>query len=149
MLVKIMHETVSETGMKQCSIGVCTDLDLVTQIMFGSGPGSNDTNQMLYRTFQAFSDHSFFYKEKVICSCAHLMLVTQLGSRNKSHRLDFLRDFRSCPLPKIVQGNTLHTWHPISLYWSLNSKITSDVLTASLNNLFQDYWHLCIKRRMC
>jgi hypothetical protein len=39
------------------------------------GHGSNDSNQT-YRTSWAFSGF-FFYKEKVIRSCVHLMLVTQ------------------------------------------------------------------------
>jgi hypothetical protein len=54
------------------------------------GLGSNDINQILYRTFQAFP-----LKEKVIHSCTHFMLVIQSGSRNKSQRLDFLGDLRS------------------------------------------------------
>jgi hypothetical protein len=33
------------------------------------------------------------------------MLVTQSGSGNKSHRLDFLGDFCICPLPEIVRDN--------------------------------------------
>jgi hypothetical protein len=66
----------------------------------------------------------FFRKKQVIRSCAYLMLVTQLGSGNKSHRLDFLGDFCSCPLPEIVRDNTLHTCHPISLCRSSNAKIT-------------------------
>jgi hypothetical protein len=41
-----------------------------------------------------------FRKEKVIRSCAHLVVVTQSGSGNKSHRLDFLGDFRSYSLPE-------------------------------------------------
>jgi hypothetical protein len=97
----------------------------------GFRPGSNDSNQTIHRTFRALSGHSFFRKEKIIRSCAHLMLVTQSGSANKSHRLDFLRDFRSCLLPEIVRKNTVETWHPISLYRSSNAKITSDVLRAS------------------
>jgi hypothetical protein len=34
---------------------------LVAQIMFGFGPGSNDSNQTLYRTFRALLGHSFFF----------------------------------------------------------------------------------------
>jgi hypothetical protein len=69
----------------------------------------------------------FFRKEKVIRSCAQLMIVTQSGSGNKSNRLDFLGDFRSYTLPKIFRDNTLQTWHPISLYRFSNVKTTSDV----------------------
>jgi hypothetical protein len=61
-------------------------------------------------------------------SCAHLMLVTQSGSGNKSHLLDFLGDFRSCPFLEIVQDNILQTWHPIYLYRSSNARITLDVV---------------------
>jgi hypothetical protein len=42
----------------------------------------------------------FFRKQKVIRSCAHLMLVTQSGSGNKSHRLDFLGDICCVPSHK-------------------------------------------------
>jgi hypothetical protein len=76
------------------------------------------------------------------------MLVTQSGSGNKSHLLDFLGDFRSCPLAEIVLDNTLQTWHPTSLYSSSNDKITPDVLRATLNNLFKNYWYLGIKKHV-
>jgi hypothetical protein len=83
-------------------VEVCTGpgLRLVAQIMFGFEPGSNYRNQTLHRTFRAFWDQSFFAKIKVTRSFADLMLVTQSGSGNKSHRLDFLWDFRSCPSQK-------------------------------------------------
>jgi hypothetical protein len=70
--------------------------------MLGFGPGSNDSNQTLYEHF-GLSRAIIFFAKKVIRSCAHLMLVTQSGFGNKSHRLDFLWDFRSCPLPETVQ----------------------------------------------
>jgi hypothetical protein len=37
----------------------------VAQIMFGSGPSSNDSNQTLCRTFRAFSGHSVFTKKNL------------------------------------------------------------------------------------
>jgi hypothetical protein len=37
---------------------------LGAQIMCVFGPGSNDSNQTLYRTFRAFSGHSYFLREK-------------------------------------------------------------------------------------
>jgi hypothetical protein len=77
------------------------------RVLAGFVSGSNES----YRTFRAFSA-VFFRKENVIRSCAHLMLVTQSDSGNKSHRPDFLADFRSC-LPETVRDNTLQTWHPI------------------------------------
>jgi hypothetical protein len=123
-------------------------LGLVAHIMFGSGPGL-DLVQMkaikLFFNISGFIGPFLFRKEKVIRSCSHLMLVTQSGSGNKSHWLDFLRDFRSCSTPEIVRDNTLQTWHPISLYRSSNAKITSGVLRASLKNSFKDYWYLCPK----
>jgi hypothetical protein len=64
----------------------------------------------------------------------------------KKKKLDFIGDFRSCPLPEIVGDNTLQTWHLISLYRSSNAKLTSDVLRASLNDSFKDYWHLYTKK---
>jgi hypothetical protein len=105
------------------------------RVWAGFGPSSNDSNKTKKEHF-GLSRAIISHKEKVIRSCAHLMLVTQSGSGNKSHRLDFLGDFRSCPLPKIVRDNTLQTWHPISLYHSTNAKITSDVLRAPLNDSF-------------
>jgi hypothetical protein len=38
-------------------------LDLVAQIMFGFGPGANDSNQMLYRKFRALVDQPFIAKK--------------------------------------------------------------------------------------
>jgi hypothetical protein len=40
-------------------------LGLGAQIMFGSGPGSNDSNETLYRTFRASWGHSLFTKKKL------------------------------------------------------------------------------------
>jgi hypothetical protein len=74
------------------------------------------------------------------------MLMTLSGSGDKSHRLDFLGDFRSCLLPETVRDNTLQTWNLIYLYRSSSTKITSCVLRASLSNSLKDYWHLCIKK---
>jgi hypothetical protein len=77
-------------------------LGLVAQIRFGLGPGSDNSNQALYRAFQAFLGHSFFAKKKVTCKCVRLMLVILLEPGNRSHYLDFLRHFSSCLLPEIV-----------------------------------------------
>jgi hypothetical protein len=41
------------------------------------------------------------------CSCVHVMLVTQLGSGNKYHQLDFLKDFCNC---------LSHKWFEVTLY---------------------------------
>jgi hypothetical protein len=112
-------------------------LGLVAQIMFSFGLGLGLV-QMI--TIMCYIEHYrlswailFFCKGKVICSCTHLVLAT-VRLRNKSHWLDFLRDFRSCLLPDIVPDNILQTWHPISLCHSSNARITSDVLRALLNN---------------
>lgn len=73
----------------------------------GFSPGSQDWNQMLYRTFWGLSGYSFFTKKKlfivmlILCSCSG-----QSGSGNKSW-LDFHRDFCSCPLPETVWGYNL------------------------------------------
>jgi hypothetical protein len=111
------------------------------RVRAGFGRGSNYSNQTFSQLF-GLSRAILFRKENVIRSFAHIMLVTQSGSGNKSHRLDFLGDLRRCPLPEVVRDNTLETWHPICLYRFSNAKITSDVLRASLNNSFKDYWHL-------
>lgn len=66
----------------------------------------------------------------------------------RSHGLDSHENFRSCPVPQTVQDNTSQTCHPITLYHSSNTRITSDVIRATLNSLFSYYWHLCIKRNV-
>jgi hypothetical protein len=115
-------------------IEVCTGpgLDLVAQTMFRSGPGSGIVLMIAIKRyiehFGLSRANLFFRKEEVIRSCAHLILVTQSGCGYKSHLLDFLWDFLSCPLPEIVPDNILQTWHPISLYRSSNAKITWNVL---------------------
>jgi hypothetical protein len=124
---------------------------LVAQIMFGFGPGSNDTNQTLYRTFRAFWNHSFFFffaKNKLFVVALILCSWRSRAPEKIPSTFDFLGDFRSCLLPETVRDNTLQTWHPISLCRFWNAKITSDVLRKSLNNSFKDYWNLCIKRDM-
>jgi hypothetical protein len=80
--------------------------------------------------------------------CMSLRNWVRSGSENKSHRFDFLWNYRSCPLPEIVRDNTLQIWRSIPLHRSSKAKITSDVLRASLNSSFKDYWHLRIKRNM-
>jgi hypothetical protein len=114
------------------------------RVRAGFGPGSKDSNQTLCRTFRAFLGHYFFRKGKPSRICAHLVLVTQSGSGHKSHRLDFLAGFRSWPLPEIVLDTTIQIGHPINLYRSSNAKITWGVSRATLNNSFNEYWHLII-----
>jgi hypothetical protein len=38
-------------------------LGLVAQMMLGSGPDSDDSNQMLHKTYQTFLGHSFIAKK--------------------------------------------------------------------------------------
>jgi hypothetical protein len=97
---------------------------LAVQTKFKFRPDSNGYNETLHKTFRAF----FFRREEVIPSCAHLMLEKQSGSRNISHRLNFVRYFRSCPVSEMVRGNTLQIWCPLFLCRSSNAKITSTVL---------------------
>jgi hypothetical protein len=66
-----------------------------------SQPGSNDSNQILHRTFWV-SWAILFSQRKSNLFCAHPMLVLLLGSRNKSHQHDFLEVFYSYPLPEKV-----------------------------------------------
>jgi hypothetical protein len=49
-------------------------LGLVAQIMFRFGPGSNNTNQVLYRTFEAFSGYSLSAEKKLFVDA--LVLIT-------------------------------------------------------------------------
>jgi hypothetical protein len=75
-------------------------LGLVAQIMFGPRPGSGFIHVIAIRhkiEHFGFSRAILFWQRKVIHSCAHLMLLTQSGSGNRSHQLYFLGDFRSCP----------------------------------------------------
>jgi hypothetical protein len=95
----------------------------------GPGPGSiRCCIEHFGRSRTFFRKEKSFVLELISCSWH------KSDSGNKSHRLDFLGDFHSCPLPEIFRDNTLQTWHPISLYRSSNAKITSHVFTASLNN---------------
>jgi hypothetical protein len=121
---------------------------LVAQIMFGSGPGSNDSNQTLCRTFRAFSGHYFLAKKKLFIVA--LILCSWHSRAPETNPTDsiFSGIFVAAPLPEIVRDNILQTWHLMSLYRSSNARVTSDVLRASLNNSFKYYWHLCKKRIM-
>jgi hypothetical protein len=78
-------------------------------------------------------------------SFSHLTLSTLWGLFKQIPSTEFLEDCHSYPLAEIFRSNTIQIWHPISPYVFSNAKITSDVLTASLNNSFKDYWHLCVK----
>lgn len=62
-------------GPRHCSNPAC----LVAQIMSGFRPGSNDTNQTLHKTFQAFSVSFLFHSEKIICSCVSHLHATWSG----------------------------------------------------------------------
>jgi hypothetical protein len=82
------------------TLEACKGPGLASQIMFGSKPGSGFVQIM---AIKRYIKHFGLYpairsspKKKTICSCAHLMLVTESGSGYKSHSLDFLGDFRSC-----------------------------------------------------
>jgi hypothetical protein len=127
-------------------VELCMGPGLVAQRSFGSGRRSNVSNQKQNRTFRALTGHYFFRKEKLVHSYSQLKLVTQSDSGNKSDRIDFLGDFRSCPKQAIVRDDTLQTWDPVSLYPSSNAKIIPQVLRALLNNPFKDG---CINRKNC
>jgi hypothetical protein len=95
----------------------------------------------------AFFGYSFFTK-KISSQLHSSHAYDAVRHQKKSHWLDFLGDFCSCPSPEMAQHNTFQTWHPVCLLHSSNAKITSDVLRASLHFLLKEYWHLCIKRNM-
>jgi hypothetical protein len=61
-------------------VEVCTGL--VAQIMFGSGPGSGLVQMIAIKLLQNILGFlgSLFFAKRVIQICAHLMLMTQLGS---------------------------------------------------------------------
>jgi hypothetical protein len=69
----------------------------------------------VYRTFRAFSVHSFFSNKKSFVVSV-ILCVGLSGSENKSHRLDFIRNFRSCPFLGIGRDNALHISHLMSFY---------------------------------
>lgn len=68
------------------------------QVRFGSG--SNNSKQMLYRTFLGFLRPFLFRKVKVVRSYAHLMHVMPSDSGNKSHQLNLLGSFRLRSFPR-------------------------------------------------
>lgn len=120
-------------------------LKLVVQLMFGSVPDSDVTNQALCTAFRAFSGRYFFAKKNY----SQLRLsyaLTLSGSGYKSHRPYFLGNLPSCALPEKIRANILQIWRLLCLYRSSNTKITSGILSVSLNNSFKHYWHLCIKK---
>jgi hypothetical protein len=120
-------------------------LSLVVQIMFRPGVDLGLVQMIVIKChIQHFglSWAILLNKEKVIHICAYLLLVTQSGSKNKSHQLNFLRDFHRCPFPEIAQDNILQNLHPIFLYHSSYAKITSDVHSRITGIL-------CFQRKMC
>lgn len=60
-------------------------MHLVAQIMSGCRLGSNNTNQTLWNTLQAFSVSFLFCREEVICCCVHHLHTIQSGF-NTYHR---------------------------------------------------------------
>jgi hypothetical protein len=108
----------------------------LAEIIFGFRRSLNGSSQKLYRMFVFFSgSFSSFAKKKLFVIVTR---VTQPGSGKRSRRLDIFEDFRSCHFPDTVRDN-LQTSDPPSLCLSLNAKIISDILLASLNNPFKDY----------
>jgi hypothetical protein len=71
-------------------------LGVVAQTVMESGPGPNDSNKTLYRTFWP-SGTILSLQRKAISSCGHIILMTQTGLGNKSDRIDFVGDFRISP----------------------------------------------------
>lgn len=69
------------------------------QVRAGLGPRSNVSNQKVYK---AFFVPYFFHRENFFPSCVQLILVTQWGSGNESHQLDFLGDVHSFPSQKQI-----------------------------------------------
>jgi hypothetical protein len=64
--------------------------------------------------------------------------------RNKL-RTDIPEHFDSCPLSEsvVIRYKTLHSRYAVSIYRSLNAKM-SYVLKDSLNNSCKNDWHLCL-----
>jgi hypothetical protein len=52
-------------------------LGMVAETVFELGPGSNHSNQTLYRAFQALPYHYFFAEKEVICSYTDLIPMAQ------------------------------------------------------------------------
>jgi hypothetical protein len=83
-----------------CVLDVCAGLG---QVMMATGPGSGLLQMTAVKQYIenfGLSRAIFFCRDNVFCYCAWLMLVAHSRSGNKSHQLDFVGDFRSCPLQK-------------------------------------------------
>jgi hypothetical protein len=65
---------------------------------------------------------SDFLAKKTLFPVALTLCWWQAGLGNRSHRPDFLGNFRTCPLPETVRDKNLQTWHPVSSCLSSNAK---------------------------
>jgi hypothetical protein len=108
MATKLQSQTETE---------VCTDVGLVAQIMFG--PGRVKMMAIKRCTESLGLSRPFLFRRQNLFAVGAYLNV---GLRHKPHQLKFLGDFRGGPLPEIVRGSTLQTWHPRSIS---NAKITS------------------------
>jgi hypothetical protein len=85
----------------------------------GFEPGSDDCNQTFSRTFRTSPVLPlFFLQSKGGRTRAH----GTVGFGNKSYRLHFLWDFRSCPLAETFPGSTLQNLASDSFYLSSSTR---------------------------
>jgi hypothetical protein len=123
----------------------------VTQIIFGSGPGSGLVKIIAIKGHIKHFGRSWaivFPQRKSYSQLRSSYASDTVGLRKYPTDLIPSGIFVYAHLPEIVRDNTLQTWHLISLYCSSNAKTTSDVLRASFNHSFKDYWNFCIKRNL-
>jgi hypothetical protein len=77
-------------GLKFCTV---PGLGLLAQIIFGFGPGPNESNQTFYRIFRAFSGHSFLAKKKLFVVALILCSWHSWASETNPTHLIFSRIF--------------------------------------------------------
>jgi hypothetical protein len=86
-----------------------------------------------------------FHKEKLFVVAPTLCLWQSRVPVESPTNFIFSEIFLTCPIAETLRDKTLRTWHPVSFHLSSNAEIMSYVVWESLNDPFQNYWHLCVK----
>lgn len=124
----------------------CLNLGLEAQMMFRSELGSSLDQMMAFKRYIQYFKLSWviLFSQRELSIAAHILWFwhCQILEMNDIN-LIFSGIFVAA-----AWDNTMQTCHLISLHQSSNDKLTPDILKASLNNAFTNYWHLCIGRNM-